>query len=247
MAGVSRNGHSVKRDWLKGGVILAAFLLVPFSTPSFAFDNDAAKQSFKLCSTCHAIGPNIKKKLGPHLNGLKDRPYGAIEGFRYSKGMIKAREGGEVWSAANLDLFLKKPKAHIKGTRMNFPGIKDDEDRHNLIAWLNHFDANGNEISQKADLAGTKKTLLGQTASSLTGDVEYGQYLAGECTTCHQATGGDDGIPEIIGWPKETFIHALYEYKQEVRANPVMRTLTKRLGDEEMAALAAYFGSLEKE
>ena len=70
------------------------------------------------------------------------------------------------------------------------------------------------------------------------------EYLAGECVTCHRP-GGADGIPVITGWAPENFIHALYEYKQEARNNPVMITVAKRLADEEMAALAAYFSSLD--
>ena len=89
--------------------------------------------------------------------------------------------------------------------------------------------------------------MLGIEAAEIEGDPEYGEYLSGECVTCHRLSGEVDGIPAIVGWPRENFIHALYEYKQDVRENPVMQTVSKRLSDEEMAALAAYFGSLQAE
>ena len=217
------------------------------ATASFAFDNEKAKKSFKKCAACHEIGPGAKNKVGPHLNGLENRSFGTIPYYQYSKAMKKAGEDGAVWSAENLDQFLLKPKAFMKKTRMSFGGIKKDETRKNLVLWLLHFDLEGNELSERADANGTNSVLLGASAAALVGDSEYGQYLSGECVTCHKVSGEDDGIPSIIGWPKENFIDALYQYKTEARENPVMRTVTKRLGDEEMAALAAYFGSLKAE
>lgn len=76
------------------------------------------------------------------------------------------------------------------------------------------------------------------------GDRDLGQYLSAECVTCHQASGLSDGIPPIVGWPEEVFVAVMGEYKSNRRENPVMRTLAARLGDEEIAALAAYFRSL---
>ena len=214
-----------------------------------AFDNEQAKKSFKKCAACHAIGPDSKNKVGPQLNGLKNRPYASIDGYKYSRAFQKAAETGAVWTAESLDQFLLKPKAIVPGTKMGFGGIKDNEERSNLVSWIFHFDMDGKELSDKADANDVNLTLLGASASALEGDPEYGEYLSGECVTCHKLSGNQegDGIPPIVGWAKESFIDALYRYKTEVRENPVMQTVTKRLGDEEMAALAAYFGSLESE
>ncbi|MEO0938056.1 MAG: c-type cytochrome [Pseudomonadota bacterium] len=79
----------------------------------------------------------------------------------------------------------------------------------------------------------------------LGGDVDYGAYLAGECTTCHQTSGAYDGIPVITGWDALFFKIAMHEYRAKSRENPVMQTVAARLGDEEIAALAAYFAGLE--
>ena len=231
---------------------LISRLLIPLAlalVPSFAsaFDDKAAQKTFKKCAACHDIGPDAKNKVGPQLNGLEGREFGAVEGYKYSKAVKAAGAEGRAWDAESLDALLKKPKDFLKGTKMSFSGLKKDEERGNLVAWLLHFDAQGNELSDKVNFNGTDTSLLGKTAVAITGDPEYGQYLSGECVTCHKVSGGDDGIPSIVGWPKENFIDALYRYKNDLRENPVMRTLTKRLGDEEMAALAAYFGSLKQE
>ena len=80
---------------------------------------------------------------------------------------------------------------------------------------------------------------------AIEGDVAWGEYLSSECTTCHQSSGGDDGIPGIVGWPTEPFVTALHAYRGKHRDNPVMQLVTGRLSDDEIAALAAYFNGLE--
>lgn len=226
--------------------VLALLFLCPVPN-AFAFDDAAAQKTFKRCVACHAIGPEAKNKIGPHLNGLEGRVFGTVEGYKYSKALKSAGEEGRAWDPDSLDALLKKPKDFLKGTKMSFSGLRKDEERRNLVDWLLHFDAQGNELSDKVKFNGTDENLLGKPAWEIAGDQEYGQYLSGECVTCHKVSGGDDGIPSIAGWPKENFIDALYRYKNDLRENPVMQTLTKRLGDEEMAALAAYFGSLKQE
>jgi cytochrome c553 len=76
------------------------------------------------------------------------------------------------------------------------------------------------------------------------GDRELGEYLSTECVTCHQLSGRFDGIPSIIGWPPESFVTVLTEYRDKRRENPVMRSIAVKFTDEEIAALAAYFGGL---
>ena len=86
-------------------------------------------------------------------------------------------------------------------------------------------------------------SLAGQASAN--DQVAYGQYLSGECVTCHQATGADKGIPPIVGWEPESFVAVLNSYKSKERENKVMITIASALSDDEMAALAAYFATLE--
>lgn len=76
---------------------------------------------------------------------------------------------------------------------------------------------------------------------SIEGDRAYGEYLGGECVTCHQQSGNASGIPPIRGLPADYTVQALVEYKLGIRTNDVMKLMTARLSDEEIAALASYF------
>lgn len=81
--------------------------------------------------------------------------------------------------------------------------------------------------------------------SRAAGDKAFGEYLSSECVTCHQASGRFDGIPPIVGWPEASFVTIMKQYRAKERANPVMQTIAGKLTEEEIAALAAYFGSLK--
>lgn len=77
------------------------------------------------------------------------------------------------------------------------------------------------------------------------GDPAFGAYLGSECATCHQQSGNGAGIPPIAGLPWEYTVQALVEYRLGIRTNEVMQLMAKRLADEEIAALAAYFAQEE--
>ncbi|MGY6706776.1 MAG: c-type cytochrome [Rhizobiaceae bacterium] len=77
------------------------------------------------------------------------------------------------------------------------------------------------------------------------GDPAYGEFLGGECATCHRRSAPAEGIPQISGIDEHHFVRAMVEYREGVRANEVMRTTAARLSDEEIAALAAHFTERE--
>lgn len=116
---------------------LSAFAL---ATPANA-DAEAGEKVFKKCKACHAVGEGAKNKVGPHLNGIIDAEIASVEGFKYSKAFLAKKEEGMTWTVENLDAYLNKPKAFIKGTKMSFPGLKEEEDRANVIAYLQSFPA----------------------------------------------------------------------------------------------------------
>ena len=75
-------------------------------------------------------------------------------------------------------------------------------------------------------------------------DIGYGEYLAGECVTCHRKSG--TGIPQINGIEAETFVTIMKAYRSKELDNKVMQMMAGRLDDEQIISLAAYFSLLPK-
>ena len=225
--------------------IIAGLVAGVMAGEARAADVEAGEKIFQSCKGCHQVGEGAGHRIGPHLNGLFGRRAASLEDFRYSKSFERAGAGGLEWHAETLDLFLENPKAMTSGTRMSFPGLKDREDRLNLIAYLRTFSDDPADIPEADPTADAVDHDLDPTILALKGDPEYGAYLSGECTTCHQAEGGDMGIPSIVLWPEADFVVAMHAYKTKKRQHPVMQMIAGRLGDEEIAALAAYFAKFE--
>lgn len=121
-------------------VITVAGLALLVATPAWA-EGDAEKgeKVFKKCKACHMVGENAKKRVGPPLNDIIGAKAGIQEGYKYSKAMVEAGAGGLMWDDEKLHAYLKKPKDLVPGGKMAFPGLKKDEDRANVIAYLKKF------------------------------------------------------------------------------------------------------------
>jgi cytochrome c len=201
----------------------------------------------KECARCHQVGIEAKNKVGPHLDLIIGRTAGTVENFRYSKALKKAGEGGLDWDESSLDQYIEKPRTFIKGNRMSYRGMSKPEDRKALLAWLKSI----SEAKPSQNLEVSASASAGQAPGfadeilKIEGDTEYGEYLSGDCVTCHQISGQVSGIPSIVGVPMDYFVRALVEYKTNVRTNEVMKNRVVNLSNEEIAALAAYFGGLE--
>lgn len=90
--------------------------------------------------------------------------------------------------------------------------------------------------------------ILAGSAAPASADRAFGEYLSTACVTCHLPTGRQvGGIPAIVGWPEDQFVAVMKAYRAKDRENEVMRTLASNLKDDEIAALAAYFGHLAKQ
>jgi len=89
------------------------------------------------CGACHDLGPEKKNIVGPYLMGVVGRPAGGVLEYPFSQPFKKAvAQGLKVWNTKNLDDFITDPDAVIPGTKMIFPGIKDDQRRQDLIVYL---------------------------------------------------------------------------------------------------------------
>lgn len=200
---------------------------------------------FRQCKACHQVGEGATNRVGPHLNGLFGRAAGTAEGFRYSKALERAGAKGLEWHADTLDTYLENPKQLVPGTRMSFRGLPDPQDRADMIAYLRDFSASPANIPEADPTALGSDHDFDPAILALQGDPEYGEYLSSECLTCHRQDGGDSGIPSIIAWPEDIFVIAMHAYKDGSRQHPVMNMMAARLSNEEIAALAAYFATLD--
>lgn len=118
----------------------AAALIAVMTQASQAQDLAAGENSFKKCLACHAVGEGAKNKVGPILNGLDGRKSGTVEGYNYTDAN---KNSGITWNEAEFLDYIKDPRSKIKGTKMIFPGIKNETEAKNLWAFLAQFDASG--------------------------------------------------------------------------------------------------------
>ena len=89
---------------------------------------------FKKCSACHMIVSGGKNMIGPNLWGVIGRNAAAISDYNYSKAMIAY---GKEWTFEEMNSYLIKPQAYIKGTKMAFAGLRKEKDRASVILYMN--------------------------------------------------------------------------------------------------------------
>jgi len=121
---------------------LAAVALAASVGAALAQDAAAGETSFKKCMPCHDVGDDAKNKVGPMLNGLAGRKSGTIEGFNYSDAN---KNSGIVWNEETFKDYIKDPRAKIPGTKMIFPGIKNEKEAGDLWTYLKQFKADGSK------------------------------------------------------------------------------------------------------
>lgn len=99
---------------------------------SMTTDVAAGEKVFALCRSCHVLDDGVNR-VGPSLYNVVGRKSGSVAGFSYSDAN---KNSGVTWTTDVLFEYLEDPKGFMPGTKMAFPGIKDAQDRANLVAYL---------------------------------------------------------------------------------------------------------------
>lgn len=121
----------------EGGAAAPAEAMKPIAELLASANAEAGAAVFKKCQACHSGEKGGPNKVGPDLWEIVNRPVAEHEGFAYSGGMKEFSKGGsEHWTYDNLNHFLLSPKNFVKGTAMGFAGLKKDDERANVIAYL---------------------------------------------------------------------------------------------------------------
>ena len=110
--------------------------LVAVVQPAWA-DGDAAQgeQIFKKCAACHSVVDKANK-VGPSLLGVVGRKVASVADYNYSDSMKEYGATGAIWDEKTLDTYLTDPKSLVSKTKMGFPGLKQQAERDNVIAFL---------------------------------------------------------------------------------------------------------------
>jgi len=96
----------------------------------------AGARIYAQCRTCHAVEEGVNR-VGPSLHGIIGRTAGQVAGYNYSAAN---KASGKVWDNETLFAYLENPRAYIPGTKMAFVGLRDAQQRADVIAYLNAHD-----------------------------------------------------------------------------------------------------------
>jgi cytochrome c len=94
------------------------------------------------CKACHTFDDGDTRRMpGPNLYGIVGAPVAHLDGFSYSAAMREKHDEGQTWTFEYLDEYLFAPRAVVPGTAMTFAGLKRDDERANVIAYLRTLSA----------------------------------------------------------------------------------------------------------
>ncbi len=113
-------------------------------------DVASGEAAVRACTSCHSFDEGGADGVGPHLWGVLNRAKGGVGGFGYSSAMEEVGAAGEVWGFEELDGFLANPRGYLSGTTMGFAGVRDVEDRADILAYLNTLQAEPIDLSTVA-------------------------------------------------------------------------------------------------
>lgn len=109
-------------------------------------DVERGKKVARKCVQCHVFAKGGPHRLGPNLWNALGSKIAHLSDYAYSKAM-KALEGK--WTPKALNEYLYKPRAYAPGTKMSFIGLKDPQERADVIAYMNQMRDNPSPLTNK--------------------------------------------------------------------------------------------------
>jgi cytochrome c len=97
---------------------------------------DAAhgQQVAQVCLQCHTFNKGEANKIGPNLFGVLDENIASVPGYTFSPALLKDK--GDKWDPDRLNIWLFQPQQFAPGTKMTFAGLPKEQDRADVIAFL---------------------------------------------------------------------------------------------------------------
>ncbi|MHA6326404.1 c-type cytochrome [Roseivivax sp. CAU 1753] len=108
-------------------------------------DAEAGEKVYRKCKACHMVGEGAKNRVGPQQNGIVGRAVAADADFKYSDALMEKAAEGVIWTPETLSAFLENPREWAKGNKMSFAGLRKEDERNDVIAYLATFNADGSE------------------------------------------------------------------------------------------------------
>jgi cytochrome c len=130
----AKPGYAVAIKESEGGEKKTEEAAKPLPVRLASASAEKGQSTAKQCQACHTFEKGGPNRVGPNLYGIVGEARGRGRGFNFSAAM-KAK-GGK-WTFDELDKFLTDPRGYVPGTAMTFAGLKNDQQRADVIDFLN--------------------------------------------------------------------------------------------------------------